>query len=130
MQREEQLPTCTYDYADPWHRPFAVFNFKYRSAEALRARGLIPRSPGPVSRDDSTAGALTFGGSTALAIRPRGAAKHERSSSNAEERSTKRQHRSAEDDDDKEGDDEKGNDNGGGDDGGNSSLVLAYRPRR
>ena len=130
MQREEQLPTCTYDYADPWHRPFTVFNFKYRSAEALRARGLIPRSPGPVSRDDSTAGALTFGGSTALAIRPRGAAKHERSSSNAEERSTKRQHRSAEDDDDKEGDDEKGNDNGGGDDGGNSSLVLAYRPRR
>lgn len=130
MQREEQLPTCTYDYADPWHRPFAVFNFKYRSAEALRARGFIPRSPEPVSRDDSTAGALTFGGSTALAIRPRGAAKHARSSSNAEERSTKRQHRSEEDDDDKEGDDEKGNDNGGGDDGGNSSLVLAYRPRR
>ena len=130
MQREEQLPTCTYDYADPWHRPFAVFNFKYRSTEALRARGFIPRSPEPVSRDDSTAGALTFGGSTALAIRPRGAAKHARSSSNAEERSTKRQHRSEEDDDDKEGDDEKGNDNGGGDDGGNSSLVLAYRPRR
>ena len=130
MQREEQLPSCTYDYADPWHRPFIVFKFKYRSAEALRARGLIPLSPEPVRHDDSTAGALTFGGSTALVIRSRGAAKHERSSSNVEERSTKRQHRSEEDDDDKEGDDEEGNDNGGGDDGGASSLILAYRPRR
>lgn len=130
MQREEQLPSCTYDYADPWHRPFIVFKFKYRSAEALRARGLIPRSPEPVRHDDSTAGALTFGGSTALAIRSRGAAKHERSSSNVEERSTKRQHRSEEDDDDKEGDDDEGKDNGGGDDGGDSSLILAYRPRR
>jgi hypothetical protein len=102
MQREEQLPSCTYNYADPWHRPFAVFKFKYRSAEALRARGLVPR----------------------------GAAKHERSSSQVEERPAKRQDRSGKGEDDDEGDDDDcGNDEGDDDKGGNS-LVLAFRPRR
>jgi hypothetical protein len=130
MQREEQLSSCTCDYADPQHRPFAVSKFKYRSAEALRARGLVPRSPNPVGRDDRTAGALTFGGSTALVIRSRGAAKHERSSSQVEERPAKSQDRSGGGDDDEEGGDNEGGNDEGDDDEGDSSLVLAYRPRR
>lgn len=119
MQREEQLSSCTCDYVDPRHAPFAVFKFKYRSAEVLRARGLVPRSPTPVGRDDRAAGALTFGGSTGLAIRSRGAAKHERSSYLVEERPAKRRERSGEGDEDDYGDDNEG-----------GSFTLAYRPRR
>jgi hypothetical protein len=104
MQRQEQLPSCTYDYADPGHRPFAVFKLKYRSAEALRARGLVPR----------------------------GAAKHERSasSSQVEERPAKRQDRSGKGDNDNKGGDDDGGDDEGDDDKGGNSLVLAFRPRR
>ncbi|KAH5442985.1 hypothetical protein HBI23_168540 [Parastagonospora nodorum] len=40
------------DYLDPEKKPFAIFHFKYRSRDALKALMIIPRSPSPVPLED------------------------------------------------------------------------------
>ncbi|KAF2100646.1 hypothetical protein NA57DRAFT_54724 [Rhizodiscina lignyota] len=49
---EEKMPTnpCTVwnsQQIDPWEKPFATFNFRFRSLAALKDLHIIPRSPSP-----------------------------------------------------------------------------------
>ncbi|KAF2491026.1 hypothetical protein BU16DRAFT_141592 [Lophium mytilinum] len=45
---------------DPRNSPFATFNFRYRSSDALKALQIIPRSPTPVPLEDRPIEELTL----------------------------------------------------------------------
>ncbi|KAJ8109122.1 hypothetical protein OPT61_g7689 [Boeremia exigua] len=48
-----------FDFVDPQELPFAVFNFKYRSLDALKTLGKIPRTPSPPPLEDRPVEDLT-----------------------------------------------------------------------
>ncbi|EFQ92434.1 hypothetical protein PTT_10464 [Pyrenophora teres f. teres 0-1] len=51
--------TAEFTYVDPLKKPFAVFNFKYRSRAALKSLLIIPRSPSPVPLEERDINSLT-----------------------------------------------------------------------
>ncbi|KAI8934336.1 hypothetical protein NX059_009072 [Plenodomus lindquistii] len=52
MRHVSKVDWVDYDYVHGSHKPFAVFEFKYRSEEALKSLRIIPRTPSPVPLED------------------------------------------------------------------------------